>query len=127
MDCIPDELWDRCYGGAPLWQHLYHTLHQLVPHHKISGAGIFINEEGVGTGLHAFYYIGCLGGTAAGIFRKKGVSVFVVGQIIDEQRNIGIADASAVFGTDLGSSIFGNDIFSSVPGNVVVYAGFQCF
>ena len=29
MDCIPDELWDHCYGGAPLWQHLYHTLHHL--------------------------------------------------------------------------------------------------
>ena len=29
MDCIPDELWDRCYGGAPLWQHIYHTLHHL--------------------------------------------------------------------------------------------------
>ena len=20
MDCIPDELWDHCYGGAPLWR-----------------------------------------------------------------------------------------------------------
>ena len=29
MDCIPDELWDTCYGGAPLWQHVYHTLHHL--------------------------------------------------------------------------------------------------
>lgn len=23
LDCIPDALWDRCYGGAPLWQHVY--------------------------------------------------------------------------------------------------------
>ena len=29
MDCIPDELWQRLYGGAPLWQHLYHALHSL--------------------------------------------------------------------------------------------------
>ena len=29
MDCIPDELWQRPYGGAPLWQHLYHALHSL--------------------------------------------------------------------------------------------------
>ena len=29
LDCIPDALWDRCYGGAPLWQHVYHTLHEL--------------------------------------------------------------------------------------------------
>ncbi len=27
--CIPDELWQRLYGGAPLWQHLYHALHSL--------------------------------------------------------------------------------------------------
>ena len=30
LDCTPDALWDRCYGGAPLWQHVYHTLHELV-------------------------------------------------------------------------------------------------
>ena len=29
LDCIPDELWDRPYGGAPLWQHIYHMLHAL--------------------------------------------------------------------------------------------------
>ena len=29
MDCIPDEIWDKSYGGAPLWQYLYHTLHKL--------------------------------------------------------------------------------------------------
>ena len=29
IDCIPDELWDKLYGGAPLWQYLYHTLHKL--------------------------------------------------------------------------------------------------
>ena len=30
LDCIPDALWDRCYGGAPLWQHVYHTLYPAV-------------------------------------------------------------------------------------------------
>lgn len=29
MDCIPDELWAKEYGGAPLWQHIYHMLHEL--------------------------------------------------------------------------------------------------
>ena len=29
IDCIPDELWDNEYGGAPLWQILYYTLHKL--------------------------------------------------------------------------------------------------
>lgn len=29
MDCVPDAIWSKPYGGAPLWQHLYHTLHQL--------------------------------------------------------------------------------------------------
>lgn len=29
IDCIPDEIWDKHYGGSPLWQHLYHMLHSL--------------------------------------------------------------------------------------------------
>ena len=29
LDCIPAALWDRGYDGAPLWQHVYHTLHEL--------------------------------------------------------------------------------------------------
>lgn len=27
--CIPDALWDKPYCGAPLWQHVYHTLLSL--------------------------------------------------------------------------------------------------
>ncbi|WP_294496706.1 hypothetical protein [uncultured Gemmiger sp.] len=29
LDCIPDALWDREYGGVPLWQYLYQMLHRL--------------------------------------------------------------------------------------------------
>lgn len=29
MDCIPDEIWEKPYGGSPLWQHVYHMLHSL--------------------------------------------------------------------------------------------------
>lgn len=29
IDCIPDELWTRAYGGDPLWLHLYHMLQSL--------------------------------------------------------------------------------------------------
>ncbi|MEE0801335.1 MAG: hypothetical protein U0L91_08675 [Gemmiger sp.] len=29
LDCIPDEIWNDLYGGAPLWQHVYHMLHEL--------------------------------------------------------------------------------------------------
>ncbi len=29
IDCIPNELWQKTYGGAPLWQHVYHMLHAL--------------------------------------------------------------------------------------------------
>ena len=29
IDCIPDDLWDKPYGGAPMWQHIYHMLHGL--------------------------------------------------------------------------------------------------
>ena len=29
LDCIPDAIWDKPYGGAPLWQYIYHMLHAL--------------------------------------------------------------------------------------------------
>lgn len=29
IDCVPDELWDKKYCDAPLWQHIYHMLHSL--------------------------------------------------------------------------------------------------
>lgn len=27
--CVPDTLWQKPYGGMPLWKHIYHTLHSL--------------------------------------------------------------------------------------------------
>ena len=27
--CVPDALWDACYGDMPLWKHIYHMLHSL--------------------------------------------------------------------------------------------------
>ena len=29
ISCVPDEMWDRKYGGSPMWQHIYHTLSSL--------------------------------------------------------------------------------------------------
>jgi hypothetical protein len=29
IDCVPDELWDRCYCEMPMWKHIYHMLHSL--------------------------------------------------------------------------------------------------
>lgn len=29
IDCIPDDIWDKGYGGVPLWRYLYRTLHTL--------------------------------------------------------------------------------------------------
>lgn len=29
LDCVPDEIWTRYFGGAPMWQHIYHMLHEL--------------------------------------------------------------------------------------------------
>lgn len=29
IDCVPDDLWDKAYCDAPMWQHLYHMLHSL--------------------------------------------------------------------------------------------------
>lgn len=29
LHCVPDEHWGTVLGGAPLWQHVYHTIHSL--------------------------------------------------------------------------------------------------
>ncbi len=29
MDCVPDDLWDKCYCAMPMWKHIYHMLHSL--------------------------------------------------------------------------------------------------
>lgn len=29
IDCIPDELWEKCYCRMPMWKHVYHMLHSL--------------------------------------------------------------------------------------------------
>ncbi len=29
MDCIPVNLWKKCYCGMPMWKHVYHMLHSL--------------------------------------------------------------------------------------------------
>ncbi len=29
IDCVPDAYWERPYCGAPVWKHVYHTLHSL--------------------------------------------------------------------------------------------------
>jgi len=29
IDCIPSELWEKCYCNMPMWKHVYHMLHSL--------------------------------------------------------------------------------------------------
>jgi hypothetical protein len=29
IDCVPDELWDKCYCDMPCWKHIYHMLFSL--------------------------------------------------------------------------------------------------
>lgn len=29
IDCVPDDLWDKCYCEMPMWKHIYHMLHSL--------------------------------------------------------------------------------------------------
>lgn len=29
IDCIPDDLWEKCYCDMPMWKHVYHMLHSL--------------------------------------------------------------------------------------------------
>lgn len=28
-DAVPDDMWELCYCGMPVWKHIYHTLHSL--------------------------------------------------------------------------------------------------
>lgn len=29
IDCVPNDLWDKCYCEMPMWKHIYHMLHSL--------------------------------------------------------------------------------------------------
>ncbi len=29
IECVPGNLWDKCYCEMPMWQHIYHMLHSL--------------------------------------------------------------------------------------------------
>lgn len=29
IDCVPADLWDKCYCEMPMWKHIYHMLHSL--------------------------------------------------------------------------------------------------
>jgi hypothetical protein len=29
IDCVPDELWEKCYCEMPMWKHIYHMLHSM--------------------------------------------------------------------------------------------------
>ena len=29
IDCVPNDLWEKCYCEMPMWKHIYHMLHSL--------------------------------------------------------------------------------------------------
>ena len=69
-------------------------LHQLVPDHKVGGAGVLVDEEGAAAGEHAFHNSGSLGGGSAGVLGGEMAGVLSVWKIIDKQGNIGVFDAA---------------------------------
>ena len=70
------------------------ALHQLIPHHKVCGGGILVDQKQACTGLNAFNDIGSLRGAAAGVCGREGSGVALSRQIMDEEGDIDIADAA---------------------------------
>lgn len=64
--------------------------------------------------LERFDDIGSLRSTSAGILGIKGMGVFVVWQVVDEERNICVLDASTVLRTDFYRIVPGDHIFSAI-------------
>ena len=75
--------------------------------------------------LERFDDIGSLRSTSAGILGIKGMGVFVVWQVVDEERNIRVLDASTVLRTDFYRIVPGDHIFSAISSNMVIHTQFE--
>ena len=100
-------------------------LHQLVPDHKVGGAGVLVDEEGAAAGEHAFHNSGSLGGGSAGVLGGEMAGVLSVWKIIDKQGNIGVFDVASILRPQLDCCGISDYILPPVPCNVAVNAHFQ--
>ena len=100
-------------------------LHEIIPHHKVSGGGIFINQKQPASRLNAFQHARRLGSASAGVRRGKAFRVLAVWQVIDEHGDIGIPDGTAFLGPQFHRGLIRQDKFPSVSCNVVVHAHLQ--
>ena len=104
-----------------------HLLHEIVPHHKVGGGGVLVDEEEAGAGLNVLHHAGRLGGASAGVGGGEGGGVLLVGQVVDEHGNVHAADGAPVLRPELHRRVVGDDKLSAVPGDVVVDAVLQGF
>ena len=100
-------------------------LHEIIPHHKVSGGGIFINQKQPASRLNAFQHACSLGGASAGIRRGKVFRVLAVGQVIDKQGNVSVANRSPLLCPKLHRGLIRQDKFPSIPRDMVIHAHLQ--
>ncbi len=104
-----------------------HPLHQLIAHHEIRRACIFVDEKGACARLHRLHHICRLGCAAAGILRIECLCVLFIWQVIDEHGNIRMLNAPSVLRPDFHRRSVRHDILSPIPGNMRIHAHFQRF
>ena len=102
-------------------------LHELVAHHEVRSGSIFVDEEQAAARLHALYHACRLRGAAARILRGERRGVLAVGQVVDEERYVHVADAAAVLGAQLHRRVVGQHELAPVARDVVVHAALQRF
>ena len=114
---FPDALQE---GGNGLHIPVNDLLHQRIPHHEVGGAGILVHEKEGGTSLQALHHIGRLGGAAASVLGGEVNGVLAVGQVVDEEGDVGVTDAPPILRPDFYRSRIGDDIFPAISGNMGV-------
>ena len=114
-------------GGDRLHVPADDPLHQLVPDHKVGGAGVLVHKQHPGPGLQSLHHVGRLRGAAAGVLGGESGGVLAVGQAPDEHRDVGVHDAPPVLRPDLHGRGIGDDILPAIPGDVVIHPQLQGF
>ena len=115
--CILETDDDGWYDQRPAFY-----VHQLVSDHEIRSARVLIYKKKRCTRLHALYDVCRLRCAAAGIRRGKLLRVLAVRQIVDKHGDVGLPDASAVFGSDLHGIAVRYHVFPTVACDMVINA-----
>ena len=103
------------------------SLHQFIPHHKVGGAGVLVDEQKFRSTFHRLHHICRLRSASAGVFRIKCLRIFPAGQVVDKHGNICLLDAPPILRADFHSRVVGDHILSSIPRDMVIDAKLQRF